>query len=303
MEQVVDSSVEASNISNEQVDKFFESGGEIDNSSDDAESSEQLAQEESQQPEVEQEQSQEEKKPKLVNYEALHEERMKRKEIQSKLETQAQRLTKMEEGWNRLMQRMQQENQPKPPSFDEDPLEALRHQQEQQAKYLQQQHQTEQQRQQDYELNQRYQAFVNQCAEAVEEFKKSTPDYLDAYGYLKETRVKEFEALGYNQKQISQLIHDDEAAIAANAFQSGKNPAELIYNLAKTRGFQTPTQKQQAEQKMQQINKGVQMSKSLNSAGGKVSNDISLDALAQMSNDEFESFVAKNWDKVAKMVS
>lgn len=290
MEEAAESNVVES-VSDEQVNEYFESEGEHLEPVEDTPEQEQQAPAE---------ESQEEKKDRFVPHEALHAERMKRKELQSRLEQQAQKVSQMEQNWQRLAESYQRQQQPQPPSFDEDPLEALRHDTEQVKQYINQQHQTEQQRQQAYEMQNRQQQFINSYQESAQEFAKTTPEFKDAYSFLSESRIKEYVEAGYSHAQANQLLIEDEMAIAAKAFQDGVNPAERMYKLAKVRGYQGKPQ----AQNLNAINKGMKMSKSLNGAGGNSANGISLDTIAHMSQKELDAFVAnpKSWDTLSEIM-
>ncbi len=295
---------QAQDVSESQVDQYFENQGEItDGLQQDGEQQEEQH-EQRQEEEISQEQPQEteqQQKEKFVPYGAMHEERMKRKEIQSQLESTTQRLSQMEQGWTRLMERMQEQQQPKPPSFDEDPLESLRHDSEQIKQHLYQQQQAEQQRQQQYELEQRKQQFSNKYMDDANAYAQANPEFNEAVKFLAQARFDEYTASGLSRQEALQLLNDDEMAIASRAYQDGVNPAERIFKLAKIRGFQVKAQKQEAEQKLQTIQKGMQASKSLNGAGGKVSNEPTLESLATMTMEELDEFTAKHWDKLAKL--
>jgi dihydroorotate dehydrogenase len=100
-------------------------------------------------------------------------------------------------------------------------------------------------------------------------------------------------------RQAAQLLQEDEMAIALNAYNQGVNPAEVIYSIAKERGYNPAAQTSQnngqsAEQKILQTQKGMQASKSLSNTGGKTSTPLSLEALAEMDDESFDKY----WSKV-----
>lgn len=292
---------EVNDVSQTQVDKFFESGGQDVPTNSVANDDTVEPTEPAQQPE---------KKERFVPYDALHEERERRKEYQREVQELRNSNTKMEQTWQQMVQRA---NQPAPqaaPVYEEDPLGALKHQTDQITEALVNQHRylttQEQAVKQQQIQQQRLSEFSAQCTRSVEEFKGNTPDYLEAYKHLQNVRFEEFQTAGYSAEQAKQLILEDEMAIASKAFQDGVNPAERIYKLASMRGYskaQASTDVSKAEQRMSQLEKGMkQASKSLSNVGGKSMNDdISLEALSQMDSSELEGFLNdKNWTKVVK---
>jgi hypothetical protein len=290
-------------IDDAQIDKFFESGGNDEVlPTAPVEDTQQT-----QKQEVTQEQAaspaeqaeQQAKQEKMVPYGAMHEERMRRQELQREVQEQKQRAEKLERTFQEFVQRANTP-QERAPSFEEDPLEALRYNQIKIAEGLQNTHQTLEQERAEKQRHYQMERFREMCDTSVNEFEKQAPDYRQAYGWLLENRLKEFDALGYDQVTAKRLIIEDEMAIASTAYKHGANPAERIYNLAKLRGYQnTPpkvveTPQQKSTQKLDQLERGMQAAKSLGSAGGAASQELTLEALADMDDDDF----AKHWDKI-----
>lgn len=289
------------NIDDSAVDKFFETGGnELPVNETTEQETTANADAEKTQQEVTQEPAEQQQKPeKVVPYDALHQERQRRKELAAQVKAHEEKMRKMEETFQRFVQQSQQP-QEKAPSYDENPLEALRHEQEQLKKYiadhnayLTKQHQT-------FESQQRQQQFANQYQQSALEYLKDKPDFSDAYTYLVQTRGQEYIAAGYDLNQAKQLLHEDEMAIAAKAFQDGVNPAERMYNLAVTRGYKKvePVKEntQQAERKIEQMQQGLKQSKSLSNVGGKQEFNLTLESLVDMDDEDF----SKYWDKIVR---
>lgn len=82
------------------------------------------------------------------------------------------------------------------------------------------------------------QRVLNWASQQAQAFQKATPDFPDAYNFAKEGRTKELLALGYDPTAIDSALEQEQAQIIYYAAQNGKNPAELVYNYAKARGFQ-----------------------------------------------------------------
>jgi hypothetical protein len=144
------------------------------------------------------------------------------------------------------------------------------------------------------------QKFLGDYNSKVNEFAQSTPDFADAYKFALEARLKEYQAVGYDDNEAKQMVIEDEMAIVTKSFQRGENPAKMIYELAKTRGYaksipQT-TQTNNAE-KLETLQRGIAASKSANSSGTKPT-QLTIEAINAMSDDEFDSV---DWSKVLKM--
>lgn len=291
-------------LTSESIDNFFESGGEVapeleateeqgveQSTSDDTNNSE---------PEVVEEQKETTESEIDRNLRAaLTEERERRKELQrERQELQAEK-QKMEAAFQRFLE--SQQPTPQVPNFDDDPLEATRHQLQYTQQEIQNLKELEYQRQQQAEYQYRQNEFANRYQASAYEFAKQKPDFQQAYNYLMQNRLNEHMTAGYTQEQANRLLIEDELAIASKAFQDEVNPAERIYKLAAMRGYQSNAQP--TGEKINQIQRTVSASKSLGSASGKTSRGFSLEALANLSKDELDEVISKDWDKIARAMS
>lgn len=301
-------------LTDDQVDKFFEEAANEQKSSskfsrtETQEGSKEEASQESQIPEEGSEKTQEalEEEKHARNYQAaMKEERLKRQELQREVENHRQKMSQMEQTFQKIVERTQQDNQPRIPSYEEDPLENMRMKQQQIENYVVQQNEYLQKQHQAVSQEQSNQQFVQSYMSAAQEYSKQVPDFSDAYKFMERSRIAEHLASGFTEKEASQLLQADEATIVQRAFREGVNPAERIYALAKARGYQK--QNDQASnsntsnpimEKLDQIEKGISNSKSLGSGGGKApsSSQLTLEKLAIMDDDEFD----RNWAKVMK---
>jgi len=82
-------------------------------------------------------------------------------------------------------------------------------------------------------------ARLTQIATAQEqEFSKTTPDYQEAAEFVKGLRDMQLQALGATDPAQRQILLQQEAMqIAAGALQNNKNPASVIYDIAKASGW------------------------------------------------------------------
>lgn len=68
-------------------------------------------------------------------------------------------------------------------------------------------------------------------------FEVATPDYHQAIDYLKQVENRMASHMFDDQNQASNFISAKYDAIVKNAVRSGKNPSEVVYNLAKAAGY------------------------------------------------------------------
>jgi uncharacterized coiled-coil protein SlyX len=66
------------------------------------------------------------------------------------------------------------------------------------------------------------------------------PDYDAAVQYQVQSRAAELKALGYQESDIGALVKNEYMGLINQAYQNGQNPAFLVYQQAKARGFTAP---------------------------------------------------------------
>jgi len=73
---------------------------------------------------------------------------------------------------------------------------------------------------------------------AANEFHGKTPDFMDAYNHLLQSRANELRVLyQMPEEQIGRQLQQEEMGLVALAFKQNRNPAELLYENAKLRGY------------------------------------------------------------------
>ena len=228
----------------------------------------------------------------FVPLQALQEERAEKKQLREELrqyrEWQAQ-----------LTQRLQQMPVQSPASHAPDPrtqpLEYINHV----LGSVQNSTAELQQWRQQQELATQQRATVQQYADWARgqeaEFSKVQPEYRDAYRFAAESRDKELQALGYGDAGVrANIVRMNTAEIINNAMQSGRNPAELVWEYARARGF--------APKGARIADGQAKIAAGLQAAGGKLNRggetgegDVSAKDLAGITDpDEFE----KAWKRV-----
>jgi hypothetical protein len=258
---------------------FFESGGQVS-----------PVEQPKPEPEVKQETPEPEKK--VVPLEALHEERNRRKELDRKARELELENVRFRERFS-VLEKLNQPKPVTPPDPETDFIGAVKHQ----GETLQQLNKRlEEKDKADKEASERA-TLVRQYASATAEFEQATPDFKPAYAHLLQSRAKELQLLGYGPAEIQEAIHAEELQIAMSSLQRGRNPGEVIYELAKERGYVKKDDKaaENAAAKLDNIQRGQQANKSLSNAGGS-NGDVEMTAerLLAMPLEEFETWCNKN---------
>ena len=138
-------------------------------------------------------------------------------------------------------------------------------------------------------------------------FMTDTPDFGNAYQHLLGRRAQELAVAGYtDQAEIARIIQQEEMELAQEALKAGDSPSERIYKLAKLGGYVAPEpeankgngaaangaaasqDKSKAAEKLQKVAEAQEANKSLSKAGGAAGGDLTAEALAEMSEEEFQ---------------
>jgi hypothetical protein len=153
--------------------------------------------------------------------------------------------------------------------------------------------------------------FVDNYTKACDEFAKTTTDFKAAYDFLLNSRAAELKAIGYDTPEtLHQALIADEFAIAQMAFQRGKSPAQMLYDLANQRGYKKASaaapkpgaEEEAAAEKLARIERGQAEHKSLSNTGGSSGDqDMTAEALIAMPADEFEAWCNKNPAKAKRL--
>lgn len=239
------------------------------------------------------------------------EERIKRKETQKQIDQLRAENEQLKTTFNKILTRAQEQQEAQAPSFEEDPINALRHENEKLKTKVDQLDQDSVRSRQQAEADQKQQQFINTYRTKANEFKRATPDFDDAYNFLIENRMQEYEVAGYSKEQAEQLAMEDEAAIAANHLGKGGNPAEAIYKLAKLRGYsgksiindheqikENKDRLKENQAKIDNLERGLKASKTVNTGGANAKESLSLEDVAAMDDTEFSKL---DWNKVLQM--
>ena len=244
-------------------------------------------------PESEAEPEPEKAPEKTVPYAALHEERQLRKEAAAENADMRDKVSRMEERFS-----MFQEATAAPVAdFDDDPAGHLKAQTEAQTKAITEIQATQRAQAEAQEQQKQFGDFMGHYSTAAAAFSESNPDFGAAYKHLAEQRTAIYKASGLDPRQIESSIQRDEIEVVQNAMQTGRDPAEAIYEVAKAHGYtnEPKPEKTEGEEKIETIAEGQKASTTL-AGTGKTTAPISLEQLADMDSDSPE--FSKAWSEI-----
>jgi hypothetical protein len=235
---------------------------------------------------------------------ALHAEREKRKGVETERDTERQQreqaqadLAAAREQLEAIanLRRQIAERQPMPLPAADDPaaLDHLRQRIEQQDHTL---NQFQQQRDSEA-VNQAEIMQLRTVMETSEgQFRAAQPDYDQAIDHVMQARANELALYGLTPMQVQQAIAEEVTDIARNAIAQGRNPAELGYQIALSRGYRPDAPQAAAAPsggtamaQIEAIGRGQAASKSVGSGGGVRTQQLNAEAIASMSPDEFDA--------------
>lgn len=233
------------------------------------------------------EEPKEDKKEKVVPYGALHEERQKRKQLEAQLRQQAERQALAEQRLAELYQHVQKPKADVPP-YEVDPLSNLKAELDSTKAQLEETRNFWQQQAEAQRAQQQAVYVTNWARRQASEYARENPDFPDLYQHAQQARFQELTGQGLTPEQAAMQYQREEIELFWAAYQQGFDPSERIANYARQRGYAPKQQKQEPEKKVEQLNKGLEASKSLGNGapGGKPT----IEQIANMSDDEYAEY-------------
>jgi hypothetical protein len=225
-------------------------------------------------------------------------EREARREAERQARLYEQNIERMQQGFEQYrLQQMQQQLQAPPPDPYENP-DAARAWQQQRQQQLQQLWQAEQQRQQQLAQEQEQERQFRYVAKTVEdfetEFKTQNPDYDDATEHMLGVQQKLLEGMGYPKNVAEQQVAMWSLNVAQQAVQTGRNPAQVAYELAKQMGYQPKgSGVQAAAEKLAAMKAGQDSAKTLSGGGMGGSGRPDLKAIGRLEGAAFDAAFEK----------
>jgi len=238
----------------------------------------------------------------FVPHAALHKERTRRQEVERQYTEEVRQRALVEGKIQALNQalgldKQQTQQEAEQPIDPEEDIFGAFKQQKQVLEALQRQLEEQRNAQtQASEFTQLQNAYVSDAVR----FNQQAPDFPDAYKFVKNQLHSELESQGFTDaNQREAYIKQQELELVRNAFGTQQSPAQIIYNLAKSRGYQgaapkAPTQSNAAAQKVQTIRAVQEQSASLAGRGQNSEAGLTYEQLADMSDDEMFEFAQRS---------
>lgn len=140
-------------------------------------------------------------------------------------------------------------------------------------------------------------AVMQAVVDQVKAFEVTHTDYQDAYKHLVTSRGNELTAMGYNKNQIAEIIGGEHGALIENARAAGKVVPQVVYDLAKMRGYTAKTPVVVADDKLETIKKGLEAAKGVEPSGTP-SGKTTAANLRNASLKELQSAADTQWDEM-----
>lgn len=234
----------------------------------------------------------EEREKPMVSIDALHQARREAQEAKARAQALEQKVQGFDEMRQQLDEwRKQQQQRTQEQEFDADPLGAIRREIQD---LKQSQSKAQQTTQQQTEQMQRAQELERTVASQVQQYTAQQPDYPDALNHLMRVRAEELQIWGAGEAEIPRLLEAEAQQIAESAVQSGRNPAELVYQMAKLRGYAPAPKEAKPKATVERIDRGQKAAQSLSNTQGEAEG-VGLTDIAKMSDAEFDAY----WEKMA----
>lgn len=216
---------------------------------------------------------------------ATRAERVKRQELETTLKTVQARLDELSAG------RGQQQGPDlgERPNPTEDPIGYLEYVEAMIAAQAETQAQTQQQQEAQQRAQQETQAVVSRVAEYENDFRETTPDYDAAVEHLYAAKKAEYTDTGYDDAEAHNMVMAEFLTRSKRAFAAGKDPAEIVYTLAKRAGYAPKG----GADKLAAIERGQRATSPLASTGARASGELTVESVGNLRGAAFDTAFAK----------
>ena len=174
---------------------------------------------------------------------------------------------------------------------DEDPITDLGQMKKAMKAFIRQQSQDTEAESKANAERQRIQTLARVMDEAEADFADEHPDYKDAVEHFKKARREEFEDMGYSGQALEMELGKDFLGLVQRVVSSGGDPAQVVYNLAKKRGFQSG--KAAAETKLKEIARAAEAGKGA-TGGPSGENRLTPEAVNKLKGAAYDAA----WEKL-----
>jgi hypothetical protein len=211
---------------------------------------------------------------------ALAGERARRREVE-------RQLAEARSGGQSPRQAVQERIEPEDPEVDpeQDPMAALRLLSKKVAAY----EQAERLEQQTVEQRNAREAALTRVeaafAEHEADFREDNADYDDAAKHYAVSRAQELMQFGIDPHKVQPMLRDEFANLAATAIRAGKNPASVVYAMAKGRGYGKAAAADGAtpsKTKLGDVARGQRAASPLSTGGGRAASGLDAATIANI---------------------
>ena len=133
-------------------------------------------------------------------------------------------------------------------------------------------------------------------------FAAGQADFGEAYRFLVDARIREYQAMGVtDDAEIARRVQQDEIALAREALDAGESPSRRVYDVSVARGYtppvseggdgseqREPATETEGAERLKQLGQVQEANKSLSSVSGAAGGALTAEALAEMSEEEFQ---------------
>jgi hypothetical protein len=165
-----------------------------------------------------------------------------------------------------------------------------------------------QQDQQQRRAQAEHNALIQDFMAKEQAYVSKVPDYMEAAQHLQNSRVGELRAMGWGDDQIRADLAQNVTQLALMARQANRDPAELTYEIAKTRGYQPKGEKREnnpsiEEEKLLAAERGQKLGQTIQTSGGSSRPGVmTAERLASLSTDKFEAWVSAHPEEAEKLM-
>lgn len=223
-------------------------------------------------------------------------ERAKRREAEQRAEAEARRREELEARLTALEQGKGQGGGERP-NPQEDPIGYMewidaRLEEAEAAKTAEAQQDKQRQ-----EQTRAVQAVITRASEYEADFRDANPDYDKAADYLYEAKKAEYTDAGYSDQEAHSAVMAEFISRAERAMKAGKDPAQIVFNMAKKLGFSADEAQARAaaaaKDKLARIAEGQKATSPLATAGGRGGDDLDPASIANLDGAAFDAAFAK----------
>lgn len=146
----------------------------------------------------------------------------------------------------------------------------------------------------------------------VQAYAAEHPEYSDQVKFLRQSRFEELQDLGYEDEQIARQLLQEEVALGQRALETDRDPGEMVASMAKRRGWKAADPNPEpnpapevkpapqavaikeeiakTEAKIARLEKGQRAARSPSTGGGGAAeNELSLAAIADLDGAAFDA--------------